>query len=53
MKYRGKNEIIAQILESANGNTVRLTKMYDVYVSHTVAKEYLTSNRIRTLEISL
>jgi len=42
MKYRDKNEIIAQILESANGNTVRLTKiMYDVYLSHTVAKEYL------------
>ena len=42
MKYRIKNEIIAQILESANGNTVRLTKiMYDVYLSHTVAKEYL------------
>lgn len=42
MKYRDKNEIIAQILESANGNTVRLTKiMYDVYLSHAVAKEYL------------
>ena len=42
MKYRDKNEIIAQILESANGNTVRLTKiMYDVYLSHTIAKEYL------------
>lgn len=43
MKYRDKNEIIAQILESANGNRVRLTKiMYDVYISHTVTKEYLT-----------
>ena len=42
MKYRDRNEIIAQILESANGNRVRLTKiMYDVYLSHTVAKEYL------------
>ena len=42
MKYRDKTEIIAQILESANGNTVRLTKiMYDVYLSHAVAKEYL------------
>jgi predicted transcriptional regulator len=43
MKYRDKNEIIAQILESANGNRVRLTKiMYDAYISHTVTKEYLT-----------
>ena len=42
MKYRDKNEIIAQILESANGNRVRLTKiMYDVYLSHAMSKEYL------------
>jgi predicted transcriptional regulator len=42
MKYRDRNEIIAQILESANGNQVRLTKiMYDVYLSHTLTKEYL------------
>ena len=42
MKYRNRNEIIAQILESANGNRVRLTKiMYDVYLSHTLTKEYL------------
>jgi predicted transcriptional regulator len=42
MKYRDRNEIIAQILRSANGNRVRLTKiMYDVYLSHTLTKEYL------------
>jgi predicted transcriptional regulator len=42
MKYRDKNEITAQILESANGNRVRLTKiMFDAYLSHTVTKEYL------------
>lgn len=42
MKYRDRNEIIAQILESANGNRVRLTKiMYDVYLSHTLTKEYI------------
>jgi predicted transcriptional regulator len=42
MKYRDRNEIIAQILQSANGNRVRLTKiMYDVYLSHTLTKEYL------------
>jgi predicted transcriptional regulator len=42
MKYRDRNEIIAQILESANGNRVRLTKiMYDVYLSHAMTREYL------------
>ena len=42
MKYRDRNEITAQILESANCNRVRLTKiMYDGYLSHTVTKEYL------------
>jgi predicted transcriptional regulator len=42
MKYRDRNEIIAQILESANGNRVRLTKiMYDVYLSHGLTKEYI------------
>ena len=42
MKYRDRNEITAQILESANGNNVRLSKiMYDGYLSHTVTKEYL------------
>ena len=41
MKYRDRNEIIAQILESTNGDRVRLTKiMYDVYLSHGQAKEY-------------
>ena len=42
MKYRDRNEIIAQILETANGNRVRLTKiMYDVFLSHTLTKEYV------------
>ena len=42
MKYRDRNEIIAQILESANGHRVTLTKiMYDGYLSHAVTKEYL------------
>jgi predicted transcriptional regulator len=42
MKYRDRNEIIVQILESANGNRVRLTKiMYDVFLSHTLTKEYV------------
>ena len=42
MKYRDRNEIIAQILESANGNRIRLTKiMYDVYLSHAMTRDYL------------
>jgi predicted transcriptional regulator len=42
MKYRDRNEIAAQILETANGNGVRLSKiMYDGYLAHTVTKEYL------------
>jgi predicted transcriptional regulator len=42
MKYRDRNEIIAQILECANGNRVRLTKiMYEVYLSHGLTKEYV------------
>jgi predicted transcriptional regulator len=42
MKYRDRNEITAQILESANGERVRLSKiMYDGYLSYTVTKEYL------------
>jgi predicted transcriptional regulator len=42
MKYRDRNEITAQILESANGNGIRLSKiMYDGYLSYTVTKEYL------------
>ena len=38
MKYRDRNEIIAQILESANGNRVRLT---NVYLCHGLTKEYV------------
>jgi len=42
MRYRHRNEIIAQILESANGNRIRLTKiMYDAYLSHGLTKEYV------------
>ena len=42
MKSRDRSEIIAQILESANGNRIGLTKiMYDVYLSHTKTREYL------------
>ena len=37
-----RNEIVGQILESVNGNRVRLTKiMYEVYLSHGLTKEYV------------
>jgi len=42
MKYRERNEIIAQILECCNGNRVTRTKiMFDAFLSFYVAKEYL------------
>ena len=42
MKYRDKIEILAQILESASGHRVRLTKIiYDTFLPHSMAKEYL------------
>ena len=43
MKYRDKNEIIAQILESAYNKRVQLTKiMHDAYLPHAMTKEYMT-----------
>ena len=40
MKYRDR--IIAQLLESANGDRVRITRiMYDVYLSYVLTKEYV------------
>jgi predicted transcriptional regulator len=36
------NKLILNLLESANGNRIRLTKiMYDVYLSHGLTKEYV------------
>ena len=53
MKYRDRNEIIAQILESANGNRIGLTKiMYDVYLSHAITRDYLVLLKKRSDRIS-
>jgi predicted transcriptional regulator len=42
MMNRDKTEVIAQILESANGNRVKLTKiMHDAFIPYTTAKECL------------
>jgi predicted transcriptional regulator len=41
-QYRSRNEIIASILESANGNRVRATEIqFKAYISHSILKEYL------------
>ena len=40
--YRSRNEIIASILEVANGNRVRITQIqFKAYLSYTLLKEYL------------
>jgi predicted transcriptional regulator len=40
--HRSGSEIIASILEVANGNRIRLTEiLYKTYLSHGILKEYL------------
>jgi predicted transcriptional regulator len=40
--YRSRNEIIASILEVANGNRVRTAQIqFKAYISYTLLKEYL------------
>ena len=42
MKYRDRNELIAQILECCNGNRLTRTKiMFYTYLSFNLTKEYL------------
>lgn len=42
-KYRNRTEIVARILQSANGRKVSKTRiMYNVFLSYTQLKEYLT-----------
>ncbi|HEU4824705.1 MAG TPA: winged helix-turn-helix domain-containing protein [Nitrososphaeraceae archaeon] len=41
-QYRSRNDIIASILEVANGNRVRITQIqFKAYLSYTLLKEYL------------
>jgi predicted transcriptional regulator len=41
-QYRSRNDIIASILEVANGNSVRITQIqFKAYLSYTLLKEYL------------
>jgi predicted transcriptional regulator len=40
--YRSRNDILASILEAANGNRVRATEIqFKAYISHSILKEYL------------
>jgi predicted transcriptional regulator len=41
-QYRSRNDIIASILETANGNKVRATEIqFKAYISYSILKEYL------------
>jgi predicted transcriptional regulator len=41
-QYRSRNDIIASILEVANGNRVRIAQIqFKAYLSYTLLKEYL------------
>ena len=42
MKYRGRTEIVATILEAANGGTTKTKIMYLAFLSYNQLKEYLS-----------
>ena len=41
MKYRSRTDIVAQILEAANGGLTRTKIMYRAYLTHQQLKDYL------------
>jgi predicted transcriptional regulator len=41
MKNRSRNDIVSQILESANGGVTKTKIMYKAYLSYEQLKEYL------------
>lgn len=41
MKYRSRTDIVAQILEAANGGLTRTKIMYKAYLTHQQLKDYL------------
>ena len=57
MKYRSRTEIVAMILDAANGGTTKTKIMYKAYLSYNQLREYLStlieSNLIEYLEGSL
>ena len=42
MKYRSSTEIVAMILDAANGGTTKTKIMYKAYLGYNQLKEYLT-----------
>ena len=42
MKYRSRTEIVAMILDSANGGATKTKMMYKAFLSYHQLKEYLT-----------
>lgn len=42
MKYRSRTDIVATILEAANGGTSKTKIMYKAYLSYAQLKEYLS-----------
>ena len=42
MKYRGRTEIVATILEAANGEVTKTKIMYVAFLSYNQLKEYLS-----------
>ena len=42
MKYRGRTEIVATILEAANGKATKTKIMYIAFLSYNQLKEYLS-----------
>ena len=42
MKYRGRTEILGNILDSANGGATKTKIMYKAYLSYNQLREYLS-----------
>ena len=42
MKYRSRTEIVAMILDSANGGATKTKIMYNAFLSYNQLKEYLS-----------
>jgi predicted transcriptional regulator len=42
MKYRGRTEIVATMLEAANGRATKTKIMYTAFLSYVQLKEYLS-----------
>jgi predicted transcriptional regulator len=56
MKYRSRTEIVAMILEAANGGSSKTKIMYKAFLSYNQLREYLSvlieNNLIEYLEVS-